>query len=103
MADLISIGTAVESYRADRGAYPEANSIEELRSALEPHFIAKLPASDGWGHPFAVRTTAGSFLVFSLGKDGVGMDCSPGQTIAFADQICFADGQFVRYPEGLQR
>jgi hypothetical protein len=49
--------------------------------------------------PGAGRRRALSRLL-SFGKDGIGTSCEDAVTTEFADQICFVDGEFVRYPAG---
>lgn len=102
MADLRSIGTAIESYAVDNNAYPAAQTIEGLRDAVQPAYIKALPLTDGWGHPFRIEASPAAYTVWSAGKDGRGADCSPAMTVQLNDEICFANGQFVRYPSGSQ-
>lgn len=101
LADLRGIATAVESYAVDFDAYPVADSTADLAAALVPTYIKALPAQDGWGHTFRVSSDGESYQLASPGKDGVFETCERGQTTRFDDDICFADGHFVRYPEGL--
>ncbi len=102
MADLRSIGTAVESYAVDNKAYPTATSAAELQSVLEPVYIKKMPVADGWGRVFQVESHTTEYTIFSHGKDGAGSICTPGTTTRFDAEICFVDGQFTRYPPGSQ-
>ena len=101
MADLRSIGEALEAYADEHEAYPSASTSLDLRSALEPAHLKAMPMVDGWGNAFQVEASAEHYRIYSKGKDGAGDDCAPAQTTTFNDEICFADGQFVRYPTGL--
>lgn len=101
LADLRSIAVAIESYAVDHDAYPVASSTGDLEAALVPTYINALPAQDGWGHAFRVSSNGESYGLASAGKDGTFESCEPAQTTRFDDDICFVDGRFVRYPEGL--
>ena len=100
MADLRSIGTAVEAYAVDRNVYPVAETIADLGEVLVPQYLERIPAMDGWQRPFQVQSNPENYLIYSFGKDGVGESCEEAVTTTFNDEICFADGQFVRYPSG---
>ena len=103
MADLRSIGTAIESYSIDNRHYPIAQSIGELKSQIEPLYIRTAPAVDGWENPIQVESTPTRYRVRSLGKDGLPDQCGGGATELFTADICFEDGQFTQYPDGVQR
>lgn len=114
MADLRSIGTAVEAYAVDNDSYPQASSVQELSRVLEPSYIKKLPLTDGWGAPFAYEAVdcengvCKSYFIASGGKDKV-IARSPLRLYKSdkfepatdpADDIVFHDGNFIRAPEG---
>jgi general secretion pathway protein G len=103
MADVRTIATAVEAFAADHDAYPIADSVEDLAKQISPVYIAEVPLRDGWSRPFQVQSRAEGYLIYSFGKDGTGETCDDGETESFNDEICFADGDFVRYPSGLNR
>ena len=48
MADIRSIGTAVESYAVDNNFYPKVNSYAAVTPFLEPIYIKTAPTADGW-------------------------------------------------------
>jgi len=100
MADIRSIGAAVEAYAQEKNAYPVAETIGDLGAVLAPEYIKVMPTMDGWQHPLQVQATGEHYLVYSFGKDGIGTSCEDAVTTEFADQICFVDGEFVRYPAG---
>jgi general secretion pathway protein G len=102
MADVRSIGAALESYSVDQRAYPVAASVDDLREPLVPKYIKSLPEKDGWGRPLQVASTAEGYQLVSFGKDGVPQGCDGGSTSAFSADICFADGEFTQWPEGIQ-
>ena len=72
IGDMRIIGTAAESYSIDASFYPVAISIEELRSFVEPTYIAVLPMRDAWGRPFGYVSQDGQeYTVASRGLDGL--------------------------------
>jgi type II secretion system protein G len=103
MADMRSIGTAVESYAVDNNVYPVASDAATLKTSVEPIYIKTMPSADGWAHAWAVTSTATDYTIYSTGKDGTGSTCTAGTTSTFNDEICFTGGQFVRYPAGSQQ
>ena len=103
MADLRSIGTAVEAYAVDNNNYPVAADAASLSSSVAPIYIKTMPTKDGWSYTLQVTSTASSYTLYSTGKDGTGSTCTPSTTGLFNDEICFVLGQFVRYPQGSQK
>jgi len=106
LADIRSIGTAIESYAVDRNAYPVARDLPELATVLEPVYIKTLPRKDGWGNPLIYEPRSGTgYEIGSGGKDGGALDRigEGGATTNFNDAILFTDGEFVQWPEGTQR
>ncbi|UCF67088.1 MAG: type II secretion system protein GspG [Acidobacteriota bacterium] len=104
IADIRSMAAAVEEYSIDHDEYPEAQTIEDLESALVPAYMQTTPKLDGWGRPFVVSCKPIGCEFRSLGKDGIA-DSSPprGPTSSFDEDIVFSNGQFVQWPEGRQR
>ena len=105
MADIRSIGTAVESYAVDNNFYPKVNSYAAVVPFLEPIYIKTAPTSDGWNKvwTFAGDTTNGvDYTVTSLAKDGIASAITGGMTNDFNCDILFANGQFFQWPQGTQ-
>ncbi len=106
MADIRSIGTALEAYSVDYQFYPRVNAgtVADLVTYVQPTFIRVLPRIDGWSQPLVlVLTTAGtSYTIYSRAKGGMGTIGAPGPTTDFAAAIVFADGQFYTWPDGMQ-
>ena len=117
MSEIRAIGTAIEAYAVDNRAYPGPTSglttIDAFVGALEPIYIRTLPRVDPWGHPFLVWSDGEHYAVISAGEDGVldvdSFDSDNGgvpdslEPAGTADpdaDIVFADGQFVKYPQG---
>ncbi len=105
MADMRSLATAVEAYSIDHDLYPQVGSLAELIPHVEPTYIRKAPAVDGWGHPIVFGATEdGGYQMFSPGKDGLEDEVWPGGgTSDFDADIVFQDGRIVQWPEGQQQ
>jgi type II secretion system protein G len=103
MADLRSIGTSIEAYAVDNNNYPTATDVATLGQAITPVYIKTMPDNDGWNHAFQVDASSGAYTIWSFGKDGTGNTCTPGVTQTFQEEICFVNGQFLRYPQGTQQ
>ena len=104
MADLRSLGTAVESYSIDNSYYPVAANFAALETSVEPIYIRTAPEEDGWGHTFTVSCATGEYTLCSGGKDGGHCtNDAGGAQQSFNDSITFANGQFVQWPEGSQQ
>ncbi len=107
MADLRSIGTAVESYAIDNNYYPAATDIATLGAAatsVVPIYIKTMPLQDGWRHDFYVNSTTTGYTLASGGKDGGGITgWVGGATTDFNAPIVFTAGQFSQWPEGVQQ
>ena len=112
MADMRSIATAVESYSVDWNFYPKvaggdsSSASTQLSTYLQPTYIKKIPANDGWNNPIhwlGDGTNGLNYTLFSNGKDNSkqGTWTNAGTTDFNAD-IVFVDGQFYQWPEGMQ-
>ena len=107
MADLRSVGTAVEEYSIDNNFYPVAATVAALEDQVSPSYIRALPTSDGWGNAFEVDSVATLYTLASCGKGATGgcasaCTTSCGKTQNFSDDIIFSAGSFVQWPEGKQ-
>ena len=107
MADLRSMGTAIEQYSVDNTFYPVAATPAALSDQVTPSYIRALPAGDGWGNAFEVDSVAGLYTVASCGKGATGSCTSActgscGKTGNFSDDIILSNGGFVQWPEGKQ-
>lgn len=122
MADMRSIATAWEARATDANSYLTGRETKRetckvgcstsgrplpyngLEKALSPTYIKKLPANDGWGHPFDFRADAQAYRIRSKGSDGKAdnrTDTYANRTIeSFEEDLVFADGTFIQYPEG---
>jgi hypothetical protein len=105
MADIRSLGTAVESYAVDNNHYPTAANMVALEPIVEPVYIKNAPMTDGWNNAMVYVPNAGvGYTVKSPGKDGA-VEGSPagGATQDFDCDILFVEGQFTQWPEGMQQ
>ena len=105
MADMRSLGTAVESYAVDNNVYPQATSAAALKTIVEAGaYMKNMPTQDGWSHDFQVASVTTEYTLYSKGKTNTGAaTCASGTTSDFSDSICFINGQFLRYPAGSQQ
>lgn len=119
VADIRTLGAALQAYYAEKNSYPPVNqsdtdtfglgTIDALQSFLVPDYIASLPKADGWGHPYlyGANKEASSFILMSLGSDGVqgdeGVPEEHVSTSCFQDDILWKDDAFLQEPEGKQR
>ena len=106
MADMRSIGTAVEEYSIDNNFYPvqtTQGNVSTVGTNLEPTYIKVTPTKDGWNWNIQYGTTSGgsAYTVRSLAKDGT-KNGILGQTQDFNCDIVFQAGQFTSYPSGIQ-
>lgn len=119
MADLRGFSTAVEAYAADLARYPPAAAyslppglglptatLASMRNYIAPTYIRTVPLLDGWNSWFTYGTTAArnDYVFRSNGQGGVPDDeLAGGPTTNFAADIVLVNGQFVQWPEGVQR
>jgi type II secretion system protein G len=108
MADMRSIGTAIESYAVDNNFYPKnmTNATAAgVSGYVSPIYIKTVPTTDGWNNAWDVDSTATGavYTITSTAKDGlVGGGATGGQTADFNCEIIFAAGQFFQWPQGTQ-
>ena len=105
MADIRSVGTAVESYAVDNNFYPKVNSYANLTPLIQPTYIKTAPSADGWNKAWVFNgdTTNGvDYTVQSNAKDGIAGTNNGGQTGDFNCDIVFTGGQFFQWPQGTQ-
>ena len=107
MADMRSIGTAIESYAIDNNFYPQglANATASGISVhVSPIYIATVPTTDGWANNWDIDSTATGteYTVTSIAKDAAVGTNSGGTTTDFDCDIVFTAGQFFQWPQGTQ-
>jgi type II secretion system protein G len=131
MVDMRTLGTAWEARATDVNKYNAAGAITAitlcsneismgaLSAAVTPTYIKLMPEHDGWGNrlrfyadqPWNDPKIAANYIVWSAAKNGDtsgagGWDATAnsegGATTNFNDDILFANGTFIQYPEGVQ-
>lgn len=118
VADLRTLGTAVEAYRADRDELPQAESFEALVAMLQPEYLGSPTRIDGWKRPFEWQCWSGtsdpelepgsgcnSYRLASAGRDGVFENDSLAdyeqtefQPTDYDRDLVFGDGLLIQYP-----
>jgi type II secretion system protein G len=107
MADMRSIGTAIESYAVDNNFYPKnmANvGAAGISAHVSPIYMKTVPTSDGWNNVWHIDSTAtgSEYTITSYAKDGATGTNNGGITTSFDCDILFASGQFFQWPQGTQ-
>ncbi len=102
MADMRSIGTAIESYAVDQNRYPVATTVGVLQGFVQPIYIRTMPLVDGWQNGWTVTSATTNYTVTSLAKDGATSAVTGGTTTDFNCDILFVNGQFFQWPQGSQ-
>jgi hypothetical protein len=69
-AELESIATALESFRRERGFYPESKSEAALIDKLNPRYLARVIRVDPWHKPYEYEGERTTFTLRSDGPDG---------------------------------
>jgi general secretion pathway protein G len=107
MADMRSIGTAIESYAVDNNFYPKGMSnagAAVITGFVSPIYMKTVPTTDGWqGNWDGDSNAAGTiYTITSNAKDGAQGTNNGGTTTNFDCDIVFANGQFFQWPQGTQ-
>ena len=118
MGDIRSTATAVEAYAVDFNRYPPAAAITfpagltyptatlgNMSGYISPTYIRVVPLSDGWNSWFlySADTNGSAYVLASTAKDGVVTNIGAVGTTDFNADIVYINGQFIQYPEGVQR
>jgi len=70
-SDMNSVRIALAAYYSDHGSFPDAATIEDVRKAVEPMYIAHMPVHDAWGHDFHYELNGkDGYRLVSAGADG---------------------------------
>ena len=108
MSDMRTVSTAAESYGIDNSQYPVSAgaAVSTIAVSLEPTYVRRLPAKDGWTSDMRYVATMSEYSVTSYGKDraagGGGNVGAAGNTTDFRNDIIFSGGTFVQFPDGPQ-
>ena len=107
MADIRSIGTAVESYAVDNNKYPMSWSnatAATMATSVAPIYIKTVPTTDGWNNAWHAdsNATGTTYTLQSYAKDGADNTDTAGTTTDFNCDIVFSGGQYFTWPQGTQ-
>jgi general secretion pathway protein G len=110
MADVRTIGTAVEAYAVDMAFYPTysqgpvANAT--FQGFLEPTYVKTVPREDGWRTTFYAESASRFYTLASAARDKVLSNALNAYTAGITSDmdcdIVYSNGSFVQYPEGVQ-
>jgi len=100
MADMRSIGRAIEAYHVDHGFLPaDGGGLVALKPALVPYQISVLITDDHWSKPYSYTSNMTQYTIESFGKDGVdGPNINYLTRHDFNRDIVLSDGMFVAAP-----
>jgi hypothetical protein len=78
-------------------------SYADLRRALVPKYLPKLPEKDAWKTPYEFAAFEQSYAIRSLGKNrSAEADIYASKSHLDYDlDLVYADGHFIWYPEGV--
>jgi len=116
MSDMRALATAIEAYAVDNNQFPAAacaagvyttlsvTLATDSFSNLSPTYIAQAPRIDGWGTflQYGVNVANDSYAIASGGRNKTIAAAFCGTTTNFNDDIYYANGTFVQWPEGTQ-
>ena len=99
IADMRAWFQLLAEYHEHHGAYPEADSIQDLAAALDAR---NLPETDAWRNPFVAVSSPSSYTIISCGQCGQLDDNSQDRpTWEASIDIVMTNGKFVQHPLGL--
>ena len=116
MSDMRALATSVEAYAVDNNTYPQATCATGLWTTadqtlatnsftnLSPTYIAQAPKIDGWGEFLRYGSDApgNNYAIGSGGRNKSFATAFCGTTTNFNDDIYYANGTFIQWPEGTQ-
>ncbi len=111
MADLRTVGTAVEAYAVDMAFYPdftEGPVDPTFEGFLEPTYVKTVPRNDGWRTVFYAASESRFYTLASAARDkqleaGLSSNAYNGRVTTDMDcDIVYSNGSFMSYPEGIQ-
>jgi Tfp pilus assembly protein PilE len=102
MIVIKDVAIALERYRQERGPYPAAQSIDDLRKVLAP-LLANARLTDRWGEPLVVDVTPASYTLTSKGEHRASGHQFGGAVTFSGHSITLKDGVFVQYDASVER
>jgi hypothetical protein len=112
MANIRTLGQAIEMYQMDHAFLPQTDNMEELAELLAPFYMSDKEAiKDGWGNLLVYQYSTGEFArdytVMSYGADGEpGPDIPEEERdpafINFEEDIIWFNGYWTKRPPELE-
>jgi type II secretion system protein G len=107
LADIKTIGNALESYAVDNNTYPKSltDANAQVLGSYVSLYLKTVPPGDGWSNPWHIDTnSAGTvYTITSYGADGVSGTSPGGPTANFNCDIIFTNNSFYQWPGGAQQ
>jgi len=108
IADIKSIGSALENYAVDNNVYPKGLTNADagvVAGFVSPLYLRKVPPADGWNNPWHIETSANGTLytITSYGRDGQPGPVNGGPTGGLDCDIVYTNGSFYQWPQGAQQ
>ncbi|HVT60547.1 MAG TPA: type II secretion system protein GspG [Thermoanaerobaculia bacterium] len=105
LAEVQTMGQAIELYKAEHGYAPPATDMAGLAAALGPGYSSSIQRLDPWQHPFRYAcwqespTAKGCdhYRIACAGRDGKFEQVAPSD---YDRDIVWADGAFIAQPRG---
>jgi len=110
MADIRTIGTAIEAYAVDNSTYPVVTTgpiDTSIAAYVEPTYVKRAPRNDGWNYPMRTLSVAQGYTVGGAARDKTFTSTALtgytlGQTTNMDCDIMYSNGSFTVWPEGIQ-
>jgi general secretion pathway protein G len=110
MADIRTIGTAIEAYAVDNSTYPVVTTgaiDSSIAAYVEPTYVKRAPRNDGWNFPMRTLSVAQGYTVGGAARDKTFTNTALtgytlGQTTNMDCDIMYSNGSFTVWPEGIQ-
>ena len=111
MADIRTIGTACEAYAVDNSSYPSlggAGLVTVLAPYIEPTYVKRAPRADGWNFGMRALSELRGYTIAGAGRDKTFTNTALntgyvlGTTTNMDCDICYSNGSFTVFPEGIQ-
>ena len=106
LGEMRTLATAVESYSIDSCMYLNTGPMMASRLVpfLEPTYVKRTPMHDDWSSDLQYVGSVNEYTIVSWGADrrpgGGGAVAANGGTTSYRNDIVFATGSFVQYPDG---
>jgi general secretion pathway protein G len=112
MADIRTIGTAIEAYAVDHASYPTVTvgtigASAGFATLIEPTYVKRAPRTDGWNQDLRAVSVLQTYSVGGSGRDKLfATSALTGYTQGSTDNmdcdIIYSSGSFTVWPEGIQ-